>query len=165
MRHALIRRKALLVDQFIDVYKHGRKRASFPHKAVGVMIPLLFPGSTLSGKGAFKTVHRVSSRERDLVLKTGNRGSMYNDHKAYRRVPSTLRNRYFAKVYWRTRYCLLQKYGTPGRVPPERMLKLKQIGRRYRLTDIREANIRKVEGVFKIVDANLSKRKRPLDYK
>jgi hypothetical protein len=164
-RHALIHRKALLIDQFIEAYKQGRKRASFPHKAVGTMIRLLFPGSTLSGRGAFKTVHKVSSRERDLVLKTGNRRSMYSDHRAYRRVPSTLRNRYFAKVYWRTRYCLLQKYGTSGRVPPERLLRLKEVGRRFRLTDIREANIRKVEGAFKIVDANLSTRERPRESK
>ncbi len=157
MRHALIHRKALLIDHFIDAYTRARRRKSFPHKAVGIVIRLLFPGSTFSGRGAFKTVHKVSSRERDLVLKTSSRKSIHHDERAYRRVPRTLRNRYFAKIYWRTKYCLLQKYGRPGRVPPDRLAKLKEVGGRYGLTDLREENIRRVEEAYKIVDANIGR--------
>ena len=68
MRHALIYKKAELLDHFIDVYKRARKRRSFPHKAVGTVILPLFPGSASLGRGAFKTVHKISVRERDLVL-------------------------------------------------------------------------------------------------
>jgi hypothetical protein len=160
VRHELIRRKALLIDHVIDMYKRDRSRRSFPHKAVSILVPLLFPGSTLSGRGWFKTVHRVSSRERELVLKTANRRSIHADQIAYRRIPSTIRHRYFGKIYWRTRYCLLQKYGSPGPVPPDRLQKLKAVARRYHLDDVKEANVRKINGTFKIVDANPIRRRR-----
>jgi len=160
VRHALIYKKAELIDHFIDVYKQAMKRRSFPHQAVGTVIGLLFPGSAPSGRGVFKTVHRVSSRERDLVLKTSSRRNLQVDERAYKRLPANVRNRYFAKIYWRTKYCLLQKYGTAGPVPPARLAKLETVAKRHGLTDIRPANIRRVGRVFKIADANISKRRR-----
>lgn len=159
MRHALIYKKAVFIDEFVDSYKKIRHRTSFPHKEVASIIHFLFPGSSYSGRGAFKTVHRVSSRTRDLVLKTSNRRNIRNDERAYRRLPSNIGNRYFAKVYWRTKYCLLQKFGKSEKGPPERLKKLKSIARQYGLTDVRLANVRKVDGQFKIVDASLSRRR------
>lgn len=159
MRHSLIRRKALLLDHFIDVYKRARKRRSFPHREVAVLVRLLFPGAEISGRGAFKTVHKISSRERDLVLKTSATRNLRNEERVYRRIPPTLRNRYFAKIYWRTKYCLLQKYGTPGKIPATRFEKLRTIGKQCGLTDVRPANIRSIGGIFKIIDANLSRRR------
>jgi hypothetical protein len=100
----------------------------------------------------------VSSRERDLVLKVSNPKHLRRDLQAYERIPPTLRNRYFAKIYWKSKYCLLQKYGEKGHVPAERLTRLKKIGRRYGLTDIRPSNIRRVDGHFKIVDANPGRR-------
>jgi len=158
MRHALIRRKALFIDGFVNSYRRIRRRTTFPHKEVSTIVHLLFPGSSYSGRGAFKTVHRVSSRAKDLVLKASNRRNIRNDERAYNRLPKNIRNRYFAKVYWRTKYCLLQKYGKSSKVPPERLKKLKRIAKKYGLTDVRPANVRKVDGQFKIVDASLSRR-------
>jgi len=160
VRHALIHKRAVLIDHFIDAYKTARRRRSFPHKAVACIILLIFPGSAFSGRGAWKTVHKVSSRERDLVLKTSNPRRLYDDWRAYSRLPPTLRNRYFAKIYWKTKYCLLQKYGKPGRVPPERLSKLKAVAQRHGLTDVRDSNIRMVDGIFKIVDASPAKKHR-----
>src|SRR2546425_1997648 len=94
MRHALIYRKAELLDDFIDVYKRARKRRHFPHQAVGTVIRLLFPGGKSLGRGAFKTVHKISARERDLVLKTSSRRNLRSDERAYRRLPGNVRNRY-----------------------------------------------------------------------
>jgi len=159
VRHALIHKRAVLIDQVIDTYKTVRHRRSFPHQAVAEIVTMLFPGSALSGRGAWKTVHRISSRERDLVLKTANPRSLYQDWRAYRRLPATLRNRYFAKVYWRTKYCLLQKYGRSGRVPPQRLETLKAVAKQHGVTDVRPDNIRLVEGIFKIVDASPSTRR------
>ena len=160
MRHALIRKKAVFIDQFVDNYRRIRKRKTFPHREVAVIIQLLFPGASYSGRGAFKTVHKVSTRAKDLVLKTSNRTNIQNDERAYKRIPQNIRNRYFAKVYWRTKYCLLQKYGRSFNAPPEKLRKLKVIANKYRLTDVRPANVRKVGTQFKIVDASLSNRKR-----
>lgn len=160
MRHALINKKAKFIDKFIDEYKKVRNRTSFLHKEVAMIIHFLFPGSSYSGRGAFKTVHKVSSRARDLVLKTSNPRNIRNDERAYKRFPEKLRNRYFSKIYWRTKYCLLQKYGKGGKVPEKRMTQLKSVAKRYGLTDVRPANIRKVDGRFKIVDANIRKSKK-----
>jgi len=159
MRHARIYKKARFIDQLVDYYKQGRGRRSFPHKVVHDVVRLLFPGSELSGRGFFKTVHKVSSPARHLVLKTASSRSILWDLRVYKRLPATIRNRYFAKVYWRTKYCLLQKYGKEGKIPTDRLGQLKSIGKRYGLGDIRPVNIRKIDGRFKIVDANLRKRR------
>lgn len=156
MRHVLIQRTARLVDQFVDVYKRARKRTTFPHKGVHEIVTLLFPGSAKTGRGAFKTVFVVRSRKRSLALKTSNSNQIMNDWLAYHRLPKGIRNRYFAKIYWLTDHCLLQKYGQESRVPERVLRDLKKIGKKFGLRDIRPANILKIDGQFKIVDAGLS---------
>jgi hypothetical protein len=127
---------------------------------VAVIIHFLFPGSSYSGRGAYKTVHKISSRARDLVLKSSNPKNIKNDERAYKRLPPTLRNRYFAKIYWRTKYFMLQKYGTKSKVPDEKLRQLKSVAGKHGLTDVRPANIRKVDGRYKIVDASVRNRKK-----
>lgn len=153
MRHHGIYEKALLIDKFVEFYLKARKRKTFPHKEVGQLIGLLFPGSRKLGRGAFKTVYRVSSTARDLALKISREDSVTKDIEVYNRLPSNIRNRCFAKIYWHTRFCLLQKYGKAVTIPPQELEILKEKGTRYGLTDVRVANVRKVEGRFKIVDA------------
>ncbi len=157
MRHERIRKRAIFIDQFVDAYRRVRRRRTFPHREVGVVVHLLFPGSAYLDRGAFKTVHKVYSRARDLVLKTGSRKKIGEDIRAYRRLPARggRRHRYFARIYWRTKYCLLQKFGKAAKVPAGRLRRLKAVGRRYGLKDIRPANVRKVDGRFKIVDASM----------
>jgi hypothetical protein len=153
MRHALLNRTAQIIDRFVDTHKRVRRRTTFPHKEISEIISMLFPGSSREGRGAFKSVHVVYSRSRTLVLKTSNPRNIRTDLRAYKRIPETVRNRYFGKIYWGTKYCLLQKYGREVRVPESALLKLKSIGKAYGLKDIRPANIRKINGRFKIIDA------------
>lgn len=153
MRHKKINDKCLLIDQFVDLYMKAKKRKSFPHKETSVIIKLLFPRSRSVGRGAFKTVHQISSSKRDLALKVSKEEGVAKDFESYYKLPATSRNRYFAKIYWKTRYCLLQKYGKRVKVPQSEIDYLKEKVSRYGLTDIREANVRKVDGRFKIVDA------------
>ncbi|MDD5141404.1 MAG: hypothetical protein PHY43_14230 [Verrucomicrobiales bacterium] len=160
LRHALIHRKAKFIDQFVDKFKGFRRRSNFPHKEAGTIIHFLFPHSNYSGRGAFKTAHKISSRSRDLVLKTSQPKNIANDLKAYKRIPVNLRNRYFAKIYWRTKYCLLQKHGRKSPVPDEKLKKLKLVAKKHGLTDVRLDNIRKIDGHFKIIDANVSVRRK-----
>lgn len=159
-RHRKIYKTAVLIDGFVDRYKKGRKRRTFPHKEVKIIMHLIIPGSRYTGRGAFKTVHKVSSRARDLVLKTSNPKNIRSDVRAYRKLPSSIRNRYFAKVYWWTKYCLLQKFGRKARnVPDDAMRRLKEVGRKHGLADIRPENVRKVDGHYKIVDASVRKKR------
>lgn len=160
MRHRRIWKRARFIDEFIDAYRKVRRLTNFPHKAVKTILPLIFPGSKFAGKGAFKTVHKVSSRAKDLVLKTSRARHAKRGLRAYRMLPKTKRNRYFAKIYWKTKYCVLQKYGKKVTIPKRELTKLKIFAATYGLTDIRPDNIRKVDGRLKIVDANV-KGKRP----
>jgi len=49
---------------------------------------------------------------------------------------------------------MLQKYGRAVSVPPRVLARLKRVGDRYRLRDVREANVMKFGKAFKIVDAD-----------
>jgi hypothetical protein len=132
----------------------AKRREKFPRKEAGQVIRLLFPNSRNAGKGAFKAVFQISSRTRDLALKVSREDNIRNDWGVYNQLPKNIRHRYFAKIYWSTRYCLLQKYGKKVIVPPEVIQSLKKKVKPYGLTDVRAANIRRVDGKFKIVDAN-----------
>jgi hypothetical protein len=154
MRHKRIHEKALLLDAIVKVYRKSRGRKSFPHKMVERIIPLLFPGSRRLGRGFFKTAYLVSSPTRRLALKAARSRYIRRDLKLYKAIPPGVRNRYFAKIYWGTEFCLLQKYGEERKVPAEIRKKLSGKGREFGLTDVREDNIRWVDGRFKIVDAN-----------
>jgi hypothetical protein len=156
MRHATLKKRAEFIDLIIDQYKHVRGQKNFPKKIVAGVVSLLFPDSNFEGRGAFKEVHAVHSRARTLVLKLSNKKSTKRDWNVYRRLPSGIRNRYFAKIYWHTKYCALQKYGKHANISEQELDKLRKRVRNYGLRDIRADNVRKVEGHFKIVDANPS---------
>ena len=159
MRHKRIHERAKLLDQLIVEFNASRHGTQLPRQQIFAAIPLLFPGSKHAGKGVFKTVFKVSSRSRDLVIKIARPRSLRNDLEAYRKIPKTIRNRYFAKIYWSTRYCLLQKYGEEVSVPEGRRKDLAKKVAQYGLVDVKYANIRMIDGAFKIVDANLTRAK------
>lgn len=48
---------------------------------------------------------------------------------------------------------MLQKYGKEVKVPPKELKYLKKVGKKYKLKDIREANIMRIDNKLKIVDA------------
>jgi len=158
MRHATLKKRAELVDLVIHHYKRARYLKNFPKKIVAGVVGLMFPHSNFEGRGFFKEVHSIHSRARKLVLKLSNAKSTRRDWKVYQRLPAGIRNRYFAKIYWHTKYCLLQKYGEKvDASKPEvkrEVKKLRERVKKYGLRDIKTANVRKVEGRFKIVDAN-----------
>lgn len=148
-----IREKATLIDQFADSYNLSHKRKNFPQKLVGELVRLLFPGSSYLGHGAFKYAYRISSRKRDLVLKVGRASSISRDLRTYKRLPLNIRNRYFAKIYWRTKYTMLQKFGKNGNIHDEDLAKLRKVAKRHGLSDIGARNVKRIDGKFKIVDA------------
>jgi hypothetical protein len=154
MRHATLKKRAEMVDVIIDHYNRVRGRKNFPKKIVADVVSLLFPDSDFEGRGFFKEVHSVHSRSRKLVLKLSHAKSTKRDWRVYQRIPENIRNRYFAKIYWHTKYCSLQKYGKKVRVPKKELRKLRARVRDFGLTDIKADNVRKVEGHFKIVDAS-----------
>jgi hypothetical protein len=154
MRHATLKKRAEIVDLIIDHYNRVRHRKNFPKKIVADVVGLMFPQSNFEGRGFFKEVHCVRSRARKLVLKLSHARSTRRDWRVYHLLPAGIRNRHFAKIYWHTKYCSLQKYGEKVRVPKQELQKLRIRVREYGLKDIKADNVRRVEGRFKIVDAN-----------
>ena len=144
------------MDLVITHYKRARGLKNFPKRIVADVVGLMFPHSNFEGRGVFKEVHSVHSRARKLVLKLSHVKSTRRDWRVCQRLPASIRNRYFAKIYWHTKYCSLQKCGKKVRVPKQELQELRGRVRKYGLTDIKPANVRRVEGNFKIVDANPS---------
>jgi hypothetical protein len=156
MRHKKIHDRAIFLDWFVESYNKVRRRKTFPHLAVRMIIKLLFPKWSYGGRGAFKTVYKVQSTKRKLVLKVANSKRIKTDFETYRSIPPSVRNRHFAKIYWHTKYIMLQKYGRKTRIPISELKKLKDVGKRYGLSDVRPDNIRRLNSHFKIVDATRS---------
>ena len=156
-RHALIYKRARLIDRLIDNYRTAKELSNFPREVAGRIVGVVFPTMQWGGRGWYKTVYRISSRKKDLVLKVSDSKNIKNDLVAYHRIPRSERNRLFAKIYWKSKYCLLQKYGKATRISQKKLLELRRTANGFRLRDIKADNVRLVDGCFKIVDANLSR--------
>jgi hypothetical protein len=155
VRYSRIKKQAEIIDLVITRYMKIRGRKNFPRKTVRDIVPIIVPHSKFLGHGAYKHVHLIKLKGAKLVLKTSSRKSTKSDWTAYQRLPATIRNRYFAKIYWSTTYCQLQKFGKATKISKTKLQNLKAVGKKYGLTDIRPANVRKFAQQLKIVDANV----------
>ncbi|SRR5579863_3548566 len=153
LAYSSIREKALWIDKFVDLYRASCKRKTFPRKIVRDLLKLIFPESKHLGGGAFKQSYYVSAPRRDLVLKVGRARDIERDMMTYMRLPASIRNRVFAKIYWCTSYTMLQKFGVRGRVPVSVIRRLKRLGTKYGVGDLSPRNIMKFGKSYKIVDA------------
>jgi len=145
-----------VIKPLIKEIKKAKNTQRMPYKEIKIILDMLYPATKHQnvGRGYFKHVFIIHTKKRRLALKIG-RGikDMRKDAITYQKIPSNVRNRYFAKIYWTSGLFMLQKYGKKAKVPKDEIDRLKEIGSKYGLKDIREANIMKVDGKFKIVDA------------
>ena len=74
----------------------------------------------------------------------------------YKQLPPSLRHVYFARVFWHTKYCILQEYGVEVEASAEGVAQLRAIASKYGLLDITCDNIRSVNGNLKIIDASMA---------
>lgn len=145
-----------VIEPSIGIIKRGRKRKTMPFMEIEKIINVFFPKTKhyKKAKGFYKHVFIIHSDKRKLVLKIGrSKKHIRKDITTYERLPIKIKNRYFAKIYWRHNLFMLQKYGTKKKVPDEEEANLKRIGQKYGLKDVRKANIMKFGKKFKIVDA------------
>jgi hypothetical protein len=94
--------------------------------------------------------------DQKIVLKVGTKRSIENDHRAYKRLPEGMRHQVFAKIFWHTKYCLLQEYGFPAQVNSDELTRLRRIVYRYGIYDVKEKNLKRINGELKIIDANIT---------
>ena len=154
-----------LVNDFIEPsirkIQRARKIKTIPHKDIEKLLNIFFPRTKYisSNKGFFKHVFIIHSEIKSLVLKEGKSKDIRKDYNTYKRIPKNVRNCYFAKIYWRSNggRFMLQKYGKEVGIPKDELMRLKEIGKKYGLKDVREDNIRKFGDKLKIIDAERRK--------
>jgi hypothetical protein len=148
--------QAKILDNLIQAYIDSQKTVFVPMNELTNLVPTIFPNTSLLNYGMHKLVFQVTYRSKILALKIGKKDAIENDNKAYKQLPHPYRHVYFARVFWHTKYCLLQEYGQEVDVTPEELAKLRSIAGKFRLLDISCENIRNIDGYLKIIDAGLA---------
>ncbi len=156
MKFKSLHEKAKHVDNLLDDYIKTKKTSFVPMRTLQEIVPTIFTDSVMVNFGLHKLVFLLRHKSHDLVLKIGKRESIEVDHKAYKQMPTSLRHVYFARIFWHTKYCILQEYGVETEVSVEELNQLRIIASKYGLLDITCDNIRKVNGNLKIIDASIS---------
>jgi hypothetical protein len=148
--------KAKLVDDLIDEYIKTKNSSFVPMKNLEQIVLMIFPDAVLVNFGLHKLVFRLRHKSHELALKIGKSESIERDHEVYRQMPTSIRHFYFARVFWHTKYCLLQEYGVEADVSAQDLVQLRAIANKYDLLDITCDNIRSVNGNLKIIDASIA---------
>jgi hypothetical protein len=67
-----------------------------------------------------------------------------------------VRHQLFAKIFWHTKYCLLQEIGFSAQVTSAQLFEVRRLVYRYSIFDVKADNLKKIDGKLKIVDANVT---------
>lgn len=156
MKFKSLHEKAKLVDDLIDDYRETKGTSFVPMGNLEKIVTAVFPDAVLANFGLHKLVFHLKHKAHELVLKTGKAQAIEMDHKAFKQLPVSLRHVYFARIFWHSKYCLLQEYGVEAEASAEGLAQLRAIASKYGLLDITCDNIRSVNGNLKIVDASLA---------
>lgn len=155
MKFKTLHQRAKILDNLIDAYISSRT-GFVPVNELQNIVPTIFSEAKLLSFGMHKLVFHILYRQQDFVLKIGKKDAIENDHKAYKQLPHPYRHVYFARVFWHTKYCLLQEYGVKVDVTPQELSQLRSIANKFGLLDISCENIRNIDGYLKIVDAAIA---------
>ena len=156
MKFKSLYEKAKAIDKLIDNYIKNKVTSFVPMATLQEVVPTIFPDCFMVNFGLHKLVFHVRHKSHELVLKIGKHEAIEADHKTYKQLPKNLRHAYFARVFWHTKYCLLQEYGVEAEVSELELGQLRNIASEYGLLDITCDNIRKVNGNLKIIDASIA---------
>lgn len=156
MKFKSLHEKAKLLDVSIDDYIAAQGASFVPARKLQEMVAAAFPGAVMVNFGLHKLVFHLKQNGQDLALKVGKAQAIERDHRAYKLLPLSLRHTYFARLFWHTKYSILQEYGTEADVTQRELLQLRALAGRYGLLDITCDNIRWVDGKLKIIDAGIS---------
>ncbi len=156
MKYKTLHHTARQIDQLIDYYMHSNGSYSIPIDQLRSLILKKYPDLYVANVGWHKIVFGIHSIDQKIVLKVGPKNSIEGDHRAYKRVPESIRHKVFARIFWHTKYCLLQEYGFPAQVSKEDLTRLRRVVSRYGVFDVKSENLRMVKGELKIIDANVA---------
>ena len=156
MKYKTLHHTARQIDHLIDHHLHSRRASIIPQDELKRIVPKEFPDLYVQSFGWHKIVFGIHSAEQKIVLKVGAKGSIENDHRAYKRVPENMRHKLFARIFWHTKYCLLQEYGFPAQVTQEELSRLRRIVYRYGIFDVKAENVKRIDGKLRIIDASIA---------
>ena len=79
----------------------------------------VFPNAVMVDFGLHKLVFSLRHKIHILALKVGRAQAIELDHKVYKQMPKDSRDVYFARIFWHTKYSLLQEWGIEVEVSPQ----------------------------------------------
>ncbi|MCW3996502.1 MAG: hypothetical protein NWE98_10210 [Candidatus Bathyarchaeota archaeon] len=154
MKYKSLHHTAKHIDRLIDETIKSKKIVFLTQNELKDLILNQYPYFYVASMGWHKIVFGNCSVDRKIVLKVGNQKSIENDHRVYKRVPENVRHKFFAKIYWHTKYCLLQEYGLPAHVTAEQLNRIRREVYKYGIIDVKAENLKNIDGTIKIIDAN-----------
>ncbi|MCW3999092.1 MAG: hypothetical protein NWE93_02505 [Candidatus Bathyarchaeota archaeon] len=157
MKYQELRGVARQIDHLIDHNLPPKTAGFISQSTLESLVTQSFPDFYVIAHGWHKTVFGTRSQDHRVVLKVGPQKSIENDHRAYRQVPHSLRHHLFARIFWHTKYCLLQEYGAPADITSQQLKELRDIVNRYGIFDVKADNLRVIGGEVKIIDANVTR--------
>jgi hypothetical protein len=157
LKYRELHHQAKHIDRLVDAYIHAGGSLFITQENLKKIVLKYCPDFYVEGRGKHKIVFGNRAIDHKVVLKMGPKKSIENDHRAYKRVPEKERHRFFARIYWHTKYCLLQEYGFPAQVTSEQLAELRQAVYKYGIIDVKADNLRTVNGELKIIDANATR--------
>jgi hypothetical protein len=157
LKYKSLHQTAKEIDRLIDATLPSKTAPFPPQEEVKNLVSRAFPDLYLKSSGWHKLVFGFRSQNHEIVLKVGSKKTIENDHRAYKRVPEIIRHQLFARIFWHTKYCLLQQYGYPAHVSQAQLTRIRLIVYRYGLSDVKAENLKNVEGSLKIIDANVNR--------
>jgi hypothetical protein len=157
LKYKQLHHEAKHIDRLIDAQLHI-KGGLFPtQEQLGALVASNYPDFTFENCGWHKIVFRNRSFDHNVVLKVGPHKSIESDHRVYKSVPEDKRHIYLARIFWHTKYCLLQEYGDQTNVSEEQLSCLREAVYKYGVFDVKAENVRWIGGKLRIIDANVTR--------
>ena len=156
MKYRMLHHQAKHIDRLIDENRHAAKAAFLTSDQLKTIVTTVYPDFYVESCGWHKIVFRNRLADHKVVLKVGPQRSIEADHSAYKRIPHSIRHRVFARLFWHTKYCLLQEYGEAAQVNAQELSEIRRAVYRYGVFDIKAENIKRINGMLKIIDANVA---------
>jgi hypothetical protein len=157
LKYKTLHETARRIDHLIDDQLHKSRTLVIRQEEVKRLVTKNFPDLYVRSFGWHKIVFGSHSVDGKIVLKVGAKRIIENDHHAYKAVPESLRHQLFARIFWHTKYCLLQEYGYPAQVSPEELMRIRWAVYSYGIFDVKAENLKRISGELKIIDANVTR--------
>ena len=157
MKYRELHHEAKHIDRLIDAQLHARGGLFLTQEELKTVISMSYPDLYVESSGWHKIVFGNRAIDHKVVLKVGPKKSIELDHRAYKRVPERVRHHFFARIFWHTKYCLLQEYGIKANVTKEQLACVRQAIYKYGIFDVKADNLRWINGELRVIDANVTR--------